>query len=203
MSDLRTGEARLRRFIDASAALYQLPPWSYRGQDFLPGEWWEGLLWHESWHGNPSARRYEPHQDRPGRKDQGQDGDRPGVDNGNREDDASYGLAQVMGYTWKGLWDVQPRSATANFSRLFKPAMGIVHGAEVLAEELAAVYRAHPHASDSERVVRALCRYNGGPSGDHIDEATGDLRRRAYVDLVADASAKVRADRQKYGWRVA
>jgi len=203
MSDLRTGETRLRRFIDATAALYQFPPWTYRGQDFLPGEWFEGQLFHESARGKLDARRYEPHQDAAGRKDQAQDGDRPGVDDGAREDDASYGLGQVMGYTFKGLWDVQPRSASLNYTRLFKPAIGITHAAEVLAEEFAGVYRLHPHAEDGERIVRVFCRYNGGPTGDAVDDATGDLRCRPYVNLVADAAAVVRTDRQKYGWKVA
>lgn len=203
MSALRTGEPRLRRLIDANAAWWQLPGLTYRGQAFLPAEWFEGLLWHESAHGNPSARRYEPHQDRPGRKDQAQDGDRPGIDDGPREDDASYGLGQVMGYTFEALVDLQPRNATMNYEVLYHPPIGIAFAGLTLSLELAAVYRERPHESEDERVIRALARYNGGPTGDDIDEASQDIRCRGYVNLVTQAAAIVRADRQRNGWRVA
>ena len=81
-----------RPLIDACALQVGLPPWG----DLRSGEWLEGLILQESG-GNPKARRYEPHQDRAGRPDAPSDGDQPGIDDGQLEDDASYGLMQVMG----------------------------------------------------------------------------------------------------------
>lgn len=195
---LRTAEPAFRRLIDAIAAHEQLPRWGYGAEEYSPAELLEGLILTES-SGTPAARRYEPHQDRDGRRDQAMDPDRPGQDDGSVEDDSSYGLLQVMGYTAKGILEVD-RAVRLNFSFLFRPLMGLAFGLEVLKRELRVVYQLHPHETDSERIVRALARYNGGPTGDSIDE-TGDIRRREYVDKVAANALRAKRARIASGWR--
>lgn len=201
MSSLRTAEASFRRLIDAVAAFEQLPRWTYRGEEYSAAELLEGLILTES-SGNPLARRYEPHQDAPGRDDSKNDPDRPAVDDGPVEDDASYGLCQVMGYVLKGLLKVD-RPVKVDYSLLYRPLFGLAAGIEVLKGELRAVYQRSPNDAESVRVVRALARYNGGPTGDAIDDTTGDIRRRAYVDLVAGNAKRARDDRRASNWRVA
>jgi hypothetical protein len=199
VTDLSTGEARFRRLIDAIADYEQLPRFSYRGDTFSAGELLEGLILTES-SGNPTARRYEPHQDAAGRADAAKDPDAPGVDNGPYEDDASYGLCQVMGYTLKGLLEVD-RPVRMKFELLYRPLFGLAAGVEVLKRELRAVYLSSPHQDETERVVRALARYNGGPSGDAWDIERGDIRRREYVDLVAKNAKRAQTDRRAKNWR--
>lgn len=197
---LRTGEPRLRRLIDAMAAYYQLPGLTYNGATFTGPELLEGLILTES-SGDPAARRYEPHQDKPGRTDAPTDPDVPGRDDAGLEDDASYGLTQVMGYNWRRLLGLRPGTPVQFGSFAFDPAFSIRGGLRVLQDELVAVYRQHPHAGDDERMVRALCRYNGGPTGDVIDPATNDLRRREYVVKVVNRAALAQADRRQKGWK--
>lgn len=194
MSALLTAEPRFRRLIDATAAYVGLPVWSYRGRSVTPGELLEGLILAES-SGNPQAKRYERHQDDPSRWDL----DTPQVDDGLREDDASYGLMQVMGTTYRGLVALD-RPARLDYAILFRPLIGIAMGLEVFLQELAAMRRAHRHEQEAEHIVRALSRYNGGHRGDEIDPATGDYRRRIYVDRVAVRCGQARTDRDARGW---
>lgn len=192
---LRTKMPHFRALLDAVAAYEQLPAWSYKGDTFAPAELLEALVLTES-SGNPLAHRYEPHQDRADRPDRRNDPDTPGVDNGRIEDDSSYGLLQVMGYTFKRLIGLEQR-ATLDYYILYRPLFGLAAGVEVFKREMQAVYALHPHEGESERVVRALCRYNGGPTGDAIDSETHDLRRRSYVDKVHTNARIVQADRLK------
>lgn len=194
MSALLTAEPKFRRLIDATAAYVGLPGWTYRGLFVTPGEWLEGLILTES-SGNPAARRYERHQDDPSKWDL----DTPQQDDGLREDDASYGLMQVMGTTYRGLVALD-RPARLDYALLFRPLIGLAMGLEVLLQELAAVRRLHPKAQETEQIVRALARFNGGPSGDVLDPATKDYRRRIYVDRVAVRCGQVRTDRDARGW---
>jgi hypothetical protein len=209
VSSLRTAEPTFRRLVDAVAAFERLPRWSYKGEDYSAGELLEGLILTES-SGNPLARRYEPAQDAPGRADAASDPDRPAVDDGLVEDDASYGLCQVMGYVLKGLLKVD-RPVRLDYGLLYRPLFGLAAGIEVLQGELRAVYLAHPAEDDSVRVVRALARYNGGPSGDALvpfpakdgHPPVTDLRRREYVDLVAANAKRARDDRRACAWKAA
>lgn len=192
MSELRTGEPRLRAFIDAAAGLVGLPPFQYRGRGYTPGELLEGLILSES-AGNPRARRYEPHQDRASRTDAPRDPDIADQDDGELEDDASYGLCQVMGFNARVLCGVPP-GIPMRFGWLFLPQVNIATGLRILHSELTVVYALHPHESQQERLVRALARYNGGPTGDSI--VNGDIRLRVYVDRVAAHAEVARADRR-------
>lgn len=198
--DLATAEPRLRRLIDALAAFYGLPRFVYRGEDFSAGELLEAIVQTES-SGRPNARRYEPHQDRPGRADASKDADRPGVDSGDFEDDASWGLCQVMGYNWRAILGLQD-GTPINFARFaLDPVYSMRAGIAVFVDDFNRLYRQNPQMPEPERVVRALCRYNGGPTGDVIDPATRDLRRRPYVEKVAAAARMVRDSRIRNGWR--
>lgn len=193
---LRTGEPRLRRLIDAFADFYQLPRFAYKGEEYSPAELLEGLVLAES-SGDPKARRYEPHQDRP------TDPDVPGRDDGAAEDDASYGLTQVMGSNWRRILGLKPGTPMHFDAFACDVAFSLRAGIRVLKDELHAVYVQRPHAPEAEQVVRALCRYNGGPTGDAMVEVrpgVEDLRRREYVDKVARCAAIIRADRAAKGW---
>lgn len=192
MTELRTAEARLRRLIDAAAAMVTLPRFQYRGHDFTPGELLEGQILGES-NGDPRAKRYEPRPDRV------QDADTPGVDDGDMEDDASYGFLQIMGSTARAVLTAPP--GPMNFSFLYLPQINIAIGLRVLSADLAAVYREHFHATEQERLVRALMRYNGGPTGDSWLPEKNDFRLRAYVDHVADNCLRAQESRRSMGWR--
>lgn len=192
MSELRTAEPRLRAFIDAAAGLVALPPFQYHNRGFTPGELLEGLILGES-AGNPRARRYEPHQDRATRTDAATDPDVADQDDGELEDDASYGLMQVMGTNARVLCGVPP-GTPMRFGFLLLPQINIALGLRILTAERSAVYTQHPHETEQELLVRALARYNGGPTGDAI--VNGDLRLRAYVDRVAEHCEIARADRR-------
>lgn len=200
---LRTAEPRLRRLIDALADFHALPRFSYKGEDFTAGELLEGLVLTES-SGNPLARRYEAHQDKAGRSDAATDADTPARDDAATEDDASYGLTQVMGYNWRRILGLRPGTPIDFGAFAFDPVFSLRAGIKILDAELKAVYSIHPHAPDAERVVRALCRYNGGPSGDSMVEISPgkeDLRRREYVDLVFARCRQARDDRRSRGWQ--
>jgi hypothetical protein len=170
-----------------------LPIWSYRGEAFKAREWFEGLVLQES-SGNPLARRYEPHQDRANRRDAPSDPDTHDRDDGELEDDASYGLCQVMGYNARALCGVRP-GTPMRFGFLFLPLINLSLGLRILLSELAAVRQeaVNQRVAPGQDVERALCRYNGGPTGD--DPVDGDLRLRAYVEHVVRRAAQVRADR--------
>lgn len=185
--------ARYRAPIIGNTQFLALPAWTYRGVTYLAHEWWEGLVLQES-SGNPRARRYEPHQDRANRRDAPTDADTADRDDGLLEDDASYGLCQVMGYNARNLCGVRP-GTSMNFGFMFLPLINLALGLRVYLGELAAVRLevdrgAIPRGDD---VTRALCRYNGGPTGD--DLVGGDFRLRAYAEHVARRTAMVRADR--------
>jgi len=175
----------LRPLIDACAAQVGLPPWG----DLRPGEWLEGLVLQESG-GHPTARRYEPHQDRAARSDSASDGDQPDVDDGQLEDDASYGLMQVMGSNARRLCGVLPGSPM-RFGWLCLPITNLAFGLRILTAELQATQGS---------VVRALCRYNGGPTGDAlVPDAHGALvfRRQEYADGVHLHARLAREDRAR------
>jgi len=129
---MELGTRRFRRAIDAAAELYRLPAW----QEFTAGAWFEGLLLTES-SGDPTARRYERHQDLADRRDAATDPDQPGVDDGRLEDDASYGLGQVMGYNLRRLVGAPP-GTRLDFTFALDPWFGLGASCRVLVVELAA-----------------------------------------------------------------
>jgi soluble lytic murein transglycosylase-like protein len=173
--NLRT--AGLRPLIDALAHSAGLPKWD----GVAPGIWLEALILQESG-GNPDATRYERRHDL---KRRGADPhDRPGIDDGDMEDDKSYGLMQVLGSNVRALCHV-PNGTPFSFSFLRRPAAGIDFGLRILTAEL-------QHTGGD--VPRALARYNGGPTGERRD-AEGRMRCQAYVDGVWAWTWKVREDR--------
>lgn len=184
---------RYRQLLDAAAVQVDLPQWVYRGRSYTGGEWLEGLVMAESG-GNPRSRRYEPHQDRINRKDAPNDPDTADVDDGEVEDDASYGLMQVMGYNVRALVGV-PIGTAMRFGWLFLPIANVAMGLRVLTAELKAVASeiAMAKVPAYQHVERALARYNGGPTGD--DPVNGDYRLRAYVDRIASHATAVQRDR--------
>jgi hypothetical protein len=212
---LPTGAPKLRGLIEAVAA-YALPTWRslrYR-RTFLPGEWLEGLILAESG-GNPRARRFELHHDRSTRRDAAADPDTCDADDGLIEDDASYGLVQILGSNIRALcgglplvvvpeFNSRPVPAESihvdgafwapmHFGFAFLPATNIVLGVRVLRAELDAV---------GGDVERALARYNGGGTGDDVKPEYGhDMRLRRYVDRIAEHSKRVQLDRAEQGWR--
>jgi soluble lytic murein transglycosylase-like protein len=165
--------AALRPLVDALAQQVGLPPWNA----FSPGEWLEALILQESG-GNPAATRYEPHHDA------ASDPDRAGRDDGDAEDDKSYGLMQILGSNVRTLCGV-PAGTPMKFAFLLRPEAGLAFGLHLLSDELR-----HTRGD----VPRALARYNGGPTGERRG-ADGRLRRQAYVDGVAAWAAKVQSDR--------
>lgn len=199
MSDLRTAEPRFRAYVDAAAAFAGLPRFAYRDHEFTPGELLEGQILAES-NGNRLARRYEPHQDRAARTDRAQDPDVADQDDGDLEDDASYGLMQVMGYNARALCGCRP-GTPMKFGWLFLPQTNISLGLRILRAEMDAIYRIHPHEAEGERLVRALCRYNGGPTGDAWIPEKNDFRLRKYVDHVAANALRAKESRRLMGWR--
>lgn len=201
--------ARWRPAIEGMVRVSGLPSWSYRGQVYAAAAWFEGLVYQESI-GAPRARRYEPHQDRAIRVDAPADPDICDHDDGELEDDASYGLCQVMGYTARALLGIEKVTLHGGklvladtgvyppmrFGWLFRPLTNLSLGLRLLHEELQAVQRdvAKTVLSPGDEIARALCRYNGGPTGDNLVD--GDLRLRAYADRVAARAGLVCADRK-------
>jgi hypothetical protein len=169
-----------RQLLDAAAALCGLPLWTTPDRTYGAGCWLEGLVLGES-AGNPKARRYERHQDRPGPGD----ADLPDQDDGLLEDDASYGLMQVMGYNIRQLVGVPP-GTPMTFGFALLPITNISLGLRVLLGELAAT---------DWTVARALARYNGGPTGDRI--VNGTMRRQIYVDHIQRSTLSVWQDRKR------
>jgi hypothetical protein len=184
-----------RKLIDAAAELVDLPDWTYGGlpwgsircggERFTAGEWLEGLILAESG-GDPNAVRYEPHQDRSDRHDHAADPDTPDHDDELLEDDTSYGLCQVLGTNIRRLTGLAPGTPQHHGFAL-EPIESLRLGLRVLLEELKATGRDVP---------RALARYNGGPTGDRI-EASGEMRRQAYVERVYRHALAVRGDRRR------
>lgn len=189
VSSLRTSESRFRRLIDATAEFIGLPPWEIHGERFLPGEVLEALILQESG-GRPEARRYEPHHDTAARRDAASDGDTFDHDDGPLEDDASYGLIQVLGSNVRRLVGAPP-GTPMDFGFLLRPLAGLAFGLRVLLIELDAT---------DESWARALARYNGGPTGE-VMTATGAMRRQEYVDDVEAKCHVVRVDRRENDWR--
>jgi hypothetical protein len=167
--------AKYRGLIEQKTLQQQLPLWMYQGEVWPAYVWFEGLVLQES-SGDPNARRYEKHQDKPG------DPDTPGVDDGSMEDDASYGLCQIMGTTAKWLLKLNPQKPMS-MVWLYDPDINLMLGARLLAKLLPDV---------GMDVARALCRYNGGGTGDKI--INGVYRRQEYVDLVAKRTRQVDQD---------
>jgi hypothetical protein len=134
--------------------------------------------------GNPRAMRYEPHLDTAG------DGDAPGIDDGTREDDRSYGLLQVLGSNIRSRWGVAP-GVSMDFAAALDPVRGLSEGIVHLRAELFAT---------GDDVPRALARYNGGPRGE-LPLTPGDTRMRCqgYVDKVRSWAEKVYAEVQGGG----
>ena len=201
MTKLATAEERLRRLIDAKAAWFSLPMWLYASTFVSPGALLEALVLTES-SGNPRAIRYEPHQDRATRKDAASDPDTADRDDGNTEDDKSYGLTQVMGSNARVVLGA-PSGTLLNFDRLFEPDLNLHCGCMVLTWELKAVAQevAAGKVPPGKNVERALCRYNGGPSGDDPDpQRGGAFRLQAYVDKVGSHALAVVSDRSSSHW---
>jgi hypothetical protein len=174
----------VRPLIRAAADHAGLPSWG----DAAARVWLEALVMTES-SGNAKARRYEPHQDRPGRADAATDADRPGTDDGLLEDDASYGLCQVMGYNLRRYLGLAP-GTTMHYGFAYRPALNIDAGIWVLQGDIAALRREGMAHGEHELVARALARYNGGPTGDDRGP-TGAMRVQPYVDKVAHWSTIV------------
>jgi hypothetical protein len=163
--------------IDALAAHAQLPPWMLTGQTYPAAIWLEGQVMQES-SGDPRARRYE------GLLDLVPDGDTRGVDDAIWEDDASYGLLQVLGSNLRAMVGV-PLGTRMSFDFALRPAAGLVFGVRHLVDECL-----KPVAGD---VPRALARYNGGLGGSLEVSKNGTLvlRRQDYVDAVAAWTRRV------------
>ena len=192
---LRTSEPRIRHLIDAVAYAYRLPSLTYKAHTYSPGELLEGMVITES-SGNPLARRYEPHLDKSGRTDSPTDGDRPNVDDGATEDDASWGVLQVLGANWRHRVGAPPKTPL-RFEALFDWGLGLLAGVLHFRDELIRLERAG--VEGDERVVRALAKYNGGTTGDAI--VGGDIRRRVYVDKVAQNAGLAQYDRRTKAWK--
>jgi hypothetical protein len=169
----------LRPLVDACAREAALPKWD----GFAPAEWLEALILQESG-GNPNATRYEHRHDLVRRRHD--PNDRPGEDDGDMEDDKSYGLMQVLGSNVRSLCRV-PEGVPFSYSFLRRPAAGMDFGLRILCAEL-------KHTGGD--VARALARYNGGPTGDRR-EADGRLRRQRYVDGVRTWAERVHEDRRE------
>lgn len=168
-----------RRLLDAAAELAALPAWTVSpGEVYLPGEWLEAIALTES-SGRPGARRYEPHLDTD------PDGDEPRTDDGDFEDDASFGPMQVLGQNVRRLLEMAPMARANWRAALCDWLTGIGFGVRVLKAELRAT---------SGDVARALARYNGGPTGDRV-MPDGSLRRAEYVARVRSWARRVHEDR--------
>jgi soluble lytic murein transglycosylase-like protein len=135
--------------------------------------------------GNPRARRYEPALDKVA------DGDTLRVDDGAFEDDASWGLLQVLGWNLRAAVGV-PRGVRMSFEWALDPALGLIFGVKHLVTECLI-----PTGGD---VARALARYNGGPNGTSLvpgPQGVGlVLRRQDYIDAVKRRIPRVIEDRR-------
>jgi hypothetical protein len=172
--------AHYRALIAALAAQARLPAWSYQGETWPGAIWLEGQVMQES-SGDPRARRYE------GQLDTVPDGDSPRVDDGLWEDDASYGLLQVLGTNLRAMVGVEP-GVRMHFGWALRPAAGLVFGVRFLCDECLT-----PVGWESN-VHRALARYNAGPRGSSVIPGPGGslvLSNQAYVDAVAAWTRRV------------
>ena len=93
--------SRYRPLIEALAMVSGLPDWKMGSRVYSGAQYLEGQVMQES-SGDPRARRYEGHLDRVA------DGDAPGIDDAIWEDDASYGLLQVLGSNLRAMVGVPP-----------------------------------------------------------------------------------------------
>lgn len=182
MSQLATAEPRFRRWIDATAELVQLPSWTIHGERYLPGELLEAHILQET-SGKPNQRRYEPHLDVQA------DGDRPGLDDGLTEDDASWGALQVLGSNVRARFGV-PRGTPMRFDPLFFAPLGIALGLLEFLDWLKGV---------QGDVGRALARFNAGGRGDRL-QPDGRMTNQVYVDAVEAKAVFVRSDRLVTNW---
>ena len=157
---------RFRPVIKQAARLFGLPYLTV----YPPAVWLEAMILQES-SGEPKARRYEPALDRG--SSQRPDQDAPGQDDLMFEDDASYGLMQLLGSTYKDVLGI-PQASRVPFNVLFHPIVNIGIGCLYLAKLVAAT---------DNSAARALCRYNGGGLGDQL-QADGRFRRQEYVDAI-------------------
>jgi hypothetical protein len=177
----------LRPLFVQAARLFGLPAWPGESPAPISAEiWLEAQAMQES-SGNPQARRYER------ALDLAPDADTRATDDHLAEDDASYGLMQILGSTYKGLIGI-PRALPAEFSILFNPMFNLCIACVLLQQILRGVEGSVP---------RALARYNGGGRGDlMLPEPGGKLvfRRQEYVDAVARRVGDVLLDRQVV-WR--
>ena len=171
--------ARYRHLISAIAEHFALPAWG----SVPAAAWLEAQIIQES-SGNPAARRYEPALDTV------PDGDALRVDDGLFEDDASWGLMQVLGWNLRAQLGIAP-GTRMNFAFALDPAFGLICGVRHLATECL-------KPVGGSDVPRALARYNGGPGGTSMvaDPKTGGLvlRRQDYVDAVKRHIPAVLAD---------
>lgn len=170
-----------RRLLDAAAELAALPAWTLAANEvYLPGEWLEAIVLTES-SGRTAARRYEPHLDA------APDGDTPQTDDGDFEDDASFGPMQVLGLNVRRLLEMAPMTRASWRAALCDWMTGVGFGLRVLRAELRAT---------NGDVARALARYNGGPTGDRV-MPDGSIRRAEYVARVRSWARRVHADRAR------
>jgi len=188
---MRTAVPALRRLIDTMANFYAFPVWGR----FSPEELLEGMVLQES-AGDPRAYRYEAHQDKSGRRDQARDPDMPDRADGTWEDDASYGLMQVMGWNIKLLCGVVDKNGVVlpvklDYSFAYDPVEGLRLGCAWFSKTLTGA-KGDPSI--------ALARYNGGSAGN--PDALGQLRTQGYVDAVARQALRAHNSRLAVGWRV-
>jgi len=183
-----------RAICDAAARFVGLPAWVYGSTIFTGPDLVEAMIRTESG-GDPRARRYEPHQDRATRTDVARDPDTADKDDGDLEDDCSYGLMQVMGFNARALLGVRP-GTPMSFAPLYRPLLNISLGLTIFTGELAAVaFEVSAGKLPGGRTVeRALARYNGGPTGD--DDTNGAFRLQAYIDRVARHAFAVRREKE-------
>lgn len=183
---LRTADPATRLLIHAVALKYALPPW--RG--FSGSEWLEAMVISES-SGDPQARRYEVHLDLLSPDD----ADTPAHDDGDMEDDKSYGPMQVLGTNLRRAVGISGR-ARMNFAWATDFGvgllMGVLHVQGLIRPQL-------EHEISMDVVVdRALARYNGGFKGNPREDGT--LRTQVYVDKIRKNTELVHADRLAKGW---
>lgn len=114
----------------------------------------------------PEARRYEKHHDERGDKEPHRDAfkqfqefsDLPNQDDERWEDDASYGLCQIMGST--AIWLGWKPESDKGFHELFDPATNLDLGAQYLSH----LYSKYPEIrqSEMERLRMATGAFNAG-----------------------------------------
>jgi hypothetical protein len=190
---LKTADEKLRRFIDATAKLYELPAWVTDAGTFTPGELLEAMILTES-SGRVNVSRYEPHLD----KQSASDPDTPGQDDGLLEDDKSYGPMQVLGLNVRAQLGISSRvKMSYGFMQSFGP--GVISGVAWLLAELRVARRnGYSLRTMPDDVTVAVARYNGGPRGN--PDERGVLRTKGYVEKVKKWAKRVSDDRRQRDW---